>query len=105
MLTPAIRAIRPLPLTLLVTGIRADHQHVAVPADHAALFTHRLDAGTDLHSSLLGRCRVGQPWARAGAYPRPGKRELYHPEPTVRAGWRDVRTRGPLAVIATVCSQ
>src|SRR5919112_2255648 len=49
MLTPAMRAMRPLPLSLLVTGVLADHEHPPVAADDLALFAHRLDRGSYLH--------------------------------------------------------
>src|SRR5215210_4632868 len=49
MLTPAIRAMRPLPLPLLVTGVLADHEHPPVAADDLALLAHRLDRGSYLH--------------------------------------------------------
>src|SRR5829696_1329051 len=54
MLTPEIRAKLFLPLTLLVTRVRADHQHAAVPADDLALLTHRLDRRSYLHGPF--RC-------------------------------------------------
>src|SRR4051794_12162984 len=50
-LTPAIRAIPPLPLPLLVTGVAADHHHGAAAPDRPALLAHRLDARPDLHDS------------------------------------------------------
>src|SRR5690348_12329238 len=59
MLTPAIRAIDrflSLSLSLLVSGVRADDQHVAVPADDAALLTHRTDARTNFHRRLPRAC-------------------------------------------------
>src|SRR3712207_2439720 len=49
MLTPAIRAMRPLPLPLLVTGVLADDEHPPVAADDLALLAHRLDRGSYLH--------------------------------------------------------
>src|SRR3712207_3821451 len=49
MLTPAMRAMRPLPLPLLVTGVLADHEHPPVAADDLALLAHRLDRGSYLH--------------------------------------------------------
>src|ERR671931_1766481 len=63
MLTPAMRAMV-LSLSLLVARVRADDQHVPVPADHTALLTHGTDAGSDLHE-VPPR---GRGWARrAGA--------------------------------------
>src|SRR5262245_1121324 len=50
--TPAIRANSSpslLALPLLVPRVRADDQHGAVPLDHAAAVTHRLDGWTYLH--------------------------------------------------------
>jgi hypothetical protein len=49
MLTPAIRAIFLLALTLLVTRIRADHEHPPVAADDLALLAHRFDRRSYLH--------------------------------------------------------
>src|SRR3954471_4549019 len=51
MLTPAIRAIGALALPLLVSRIRADHEHRTVAADDLALFAHRLYGSSDLHRS------------------------------------------------------
>ena len=42
---------------------------------------------------------------RKPKHPHAGKRELYHPAAAWAAGSRRVSTRGPFAVIATVCSQ
>src|SRR5262245_4048839 len=52
-LTPAIRAMRLLPLPLLVPGVGADHDRAAVPLDDAAALAHGLDGWTDLHRSSL----------------------------------------------------
>src|ERR1700689_5206697 len=49
MLTPEIRAIR-LPLSLLVSWIRADNEHPPIPADDLALLAHRLDRGSYFHA-------------------------------------------------------
>src|SRR4051794_14741475 len=49
MLPPAIRAMPPLPLPLLVTGVLADHEHPSVATDDLALLAHRLDRGSYLH--------------------------------------------------------
>src|SRR6185369_14392131 len=38
-----------LSLPLLVSGVGANDQHVAVPADDPALLTHRLHAWSNLH--------------------------------------------------------
>jgi hypothetical protein len=51
MLMPAMRAM-PLPLPLLVAGVRADHQDRAMAADDLALLAHRLDRRSDLHCFL-----------------------------------------------------
>src|ERR687883_121291 len=47
MLTPAILATLSLPL--LVSRVRADHQHAPVAADDLALLAHRLDRRSYLH--------------------------------------------------------
>src|SRR3954452_1858465 len=49
MLIPAIRAISRSPLTLLVTGVLADHEDRTVAADDLALLAHRLDRRSYLH--------------------------------------------------------
>src|SRR5829696_2891513 len=49
MLTPAMRAM-PLPLSLLVTRVLADHENRAVAADDLALLAHGLDRRSDLHA-------------------------------------------------------
>src|SRR5262245_7999744 len=68
--TPAIRANSSpslLALPLLVPRVRADDQHLAVPLDHAAAVTHRLDGRTYLHerSDFMRRPR------RSADEPRP----------------------------------
>lgn len=53
-----------LPLALLVTRVVADDHDNGVPPDHLALIADRLDAGLDLHCSLLGLRPCGHvPWA------------------------------------------
>src|SRR4051794_26130099 len=47
MSTPLMRAISALPL--LVARVHADDLHTPVAADHLALLTDSLDAGTNLH--------------------------------------------------------
>jgi hypothetical protein len=42
-----------LALTLLVTGIFANHHDIAVATNHLALVTHWLDAGAYLHDFFL----------------------------------------------------
>src|SRR5215211_6349436 len=49
MLTPAIRAIFLLALTLLVTRVLTDHEDPPVTADDLALLAHRLDRRSYLH--------------------------------------------------------
>src|SRR3954464_11815326 len=74
-LTPAMRAIRYLALTLLVAGVLADDEHRAVATDDLALLAHRLDRRSYLH----------------GPFPRvwPGD-ALWLPrkQPLLRHGWR-----------------
>src|SRR5688572_13835560 len=57
MLMPAMRAMD-LALSLLVTRVRADHQHGAVPADDLALLAHRPDRRSYLHG-VLSRGNLG----------------------------------------------
>jgi hypothetical protein len=61
MSTPAMRAMgagacSSLALALLVPGVGADDLDAPVAADHLALLTHLLDAGTDLHRALSFTC-------------------------------------------------
>src|SRR3954447_7801436 len=49
MLMPEMRAMRALPLPLLVAGIRADDQHAPVAADDLALLAHRVFRRSYLH--------------------------------------------------------
>src|SRR5215203_4081362 len=51
-----------LPLTLLVTRVRADHQHAAVPADDLALLAHRLDRRSYLHGPFRFLGSAGWLW-------------------------------------------
>src|SRR3954452_8908411 len=60
MLTPAIRAIFLLALSLLVTGVRADHEDPAVTPDDLALLTHRLDRRSYLHDPFRSWCLMIQ---------------------------------------------
>jgi hypothetical protein len=46
-----------LPLTLLVTWIGADDQHLSMAADDLALLAHRLDRRSYLHEPLLADVR------------------------------------------------
>ena len=49
-----------LTLTLLMTGVLADHEHLAMASNDFALVAHFLDRRTDLHFRLLRMC--GFPW-------------------------------------------
>src|SRR5438132_415564 len=53
MSTPLIRAMWWLPLPLLVSRVLADDLNTPVAADHLALLTHLLDAGTYFHFGVL----------------------------------------------------
>src|SRR4051812_8710758 len=70
MLTPAIRAIAPLPLPLLVSGVLADHEDPAVAADDLALFAHRLHRRSYLHGPFRLMIQTGWLW-RPGRPPLP----------------------------------
>src|SRR5919199_1634420 len=61
MFTPAIRAIR-LPLSLLVSRIRADDENPPVAADDLALLAHRLDRRSYLHGPFRLMIRTGRLW-------------------------------------------
>src|SRR5687767_6371965 len=120
MLIPAIRAM-PLPLTLLVALVLADHEDPAVPPDDLALLTHRLDRRTYLHDpfrrafrTALGRALAGgktdETNARRAAWlPAARRMNIAAPIQAAAAGTRTschgVRIRGPSAVIATVNSK
>src|SRR5690348_17891947 len=81
MLIPAMRAMRPpLPLSLLVPGVLADHEHPPVAADDLALFTHRLDRRSYLHDPFRLMIQTGWLW-------RPGRPPLPDPpDETFRTG-------------------
>src|SRR3954466_7327825 len=71
MLIPAMRAIpTSLPLSLLVPGVLADHEHPPVAADDLALFTHRLDRRSYLHDPFRLIIQTGWLW-RPGRPPLP----------------------------------
>src|SRR3954449_10015111 len=70
MLTPAIRAMRSLPLPLLVSRVLADHEHAAVAADDLALFAHRLHRRSYLHDPFRLMIQTGWLW-RPGRPPLP----------------------------------
>src|ERR671924_1344611 len=94
-LTPAIRAKSPSPLSLslLVPWIGADDQHLAVPLDHAAAVTHRLDGRSNFHLRTLRQPR------QSSATPRRSiVADAAQESPSVS-------TSGPLSVTATVCSK
>src|ERR1700712_2232299 len=101
MLMPEIRAIE-LPLTLLVTRIRADDQNRAVAADDLALFAHRLHRRSYLHGPLLADSRKRAQDTKVPPQARPSRvAKLIQPP----ASCHGVRTRGPAAVTAIVNSK
>src|SRR5919109_3051425 len=93
-LTPAIRAnFSLLALSLLVPRVAADDQHLAVPLDHAAAVTHRLDGRSNFHLRTLRQPR------QSSATPRRSiVADAAQESPSVS-------TSGPLSVTATVCSK
>src|SRR3954466_12004005 len=84
-LTPAIRAIRYLALTLLVAGVLADDEDRAVTADDLALLAHRLDRRSYLHGPFP---RV---WPGDALWP-PLRRPLRHHGWRARRGVAHART-------------
>src|SRR5918999_1506578 len=62
MLTPAMRAIVPLTLTLLVPWVLADHEHAPVATDDLALLAHRLDRRSYLHGPFRLMIQTGGRW-------------------------------------------
>src|SRR3712207_3174045 len=88
MLTPAIRAMPPLPLPLLVTGVLADHEHPTVPADDLALLAHRLDRRSYLHVPFRLASRMEALADRPPPLPSFGDLER-----TPRLGWAKTRLR------------
>src|SRR5690242_3591153 len=106
MLMPAMRAME-LPLTLLVTGVGADHEHGAVPADDLALLAHRPDRRSYLHGSfqkgeILGSARRLTPRKARPPMVAAGRDGL----PCAQASsFQGVSTRGPSAVTAMVNSK
>src|SRR3954469_18092933 len=88
MLTPAIRAMPPLPLPLLVTGVLADHEHPPVAADDLALLAHRLDRGSYLHVPFRLASRK-----EALAEPSAAAAILRRLDRTPRLGWPKARLR------------
>src|SRR6059058_6361364 len=95
MLIPAMRAISALPLTLLVPGVLADHEHPPVAADDLALFTHRLDRRSYLHDPFRLMIQTGWLWRPSGRrYHAPGavtRRSLPAPSATAQ----DSKATGP----------
>src|SRR4051795_10611320 len=80
MFIPAMRAMRlPLPLSLLVPGGLADHEHPTVAADDLALFTHRLHRRSYLHDPFRLMIQTGWLW-RPGRPPLPCPRSGSHAE-------------------------
>src|SRR5215207_10799251 len=79
MLIPAMRAMTALPLTLLVPGVLADHEHPTVAADDLALFTHRLHRRSYLHDPFRLMIQTGWLW-RPGRPPLPCPRSGSHAE-------------------------
>ena len=59
----SLRLVRASALALLVARVFADDDDPPVPADHLALLTHRLDAGSNLH--------VARPSSRSGGPSQP----------------------------------
>src|SRR4051794_32405881 len=72
MLMPEMRAIG-LPLPLLVTGVRADHQNGAVAPDDLALLAHRLDRRSYLHGTFRREREKRGADAQGPARARPSK--------------------------------
>src|SRR5688500_1489203 len=80
MLIPAMRAMTALPLTLLVPGVLADHEHPTVAADDLALFTHRLHRRSYLHDPFRLMIQTGWLW-RPGRPPLPCPRSGHTQKP------------------------
>src|SRR5881397_2915547 len=76
-LIPEIRAMRALPLPLLVTGVLADDQHRAVAADDLALLAHRLDRRSYLHDPFRVGVQRQRLWL-PGRLPLPKTRVRAH---------------------------
>src|ERR1700729_3063023 len=80
MLTPEIRAM-PLALPLLVTGIRADHEHPPVTTDDFALLAHRLDRRSYFHARFALVVGTFKWYLRRGSGDRSGRRYLVEEHP------------------------
>jgi hypothetical protein len=65
MFTPAILA-NELTLSLLVPGVRADHEHRAAAADHLAFLAHRFYGRSDLHRPRIRIEKGGPPPQESG---------------------------------------
>src|SRR5579875_575369 len=63
---PAMRAISPSPLTLLVALVLADHQHHTVAADDLAFLAHRLDRRSYLHDPFQRLVPATRLWLPPG---------------------------------------
>src|SRR5689334_24400199 len=83
MLTPEIRAIASA-LSLLVTRVRADHEHPAVAADDLALFAHRFDRGSYFHARSLNSSEFSE-------FLRPGSGDRFR-SPLPRQGAHSTQT-------------
>src|SRR3712207_1240109 len=84
MLTPAIRAMADLPLTLLVSRVLADHEHPSVATDDLALLAHRLYRRSYLHGPFRLMIQTGWLW-RPERLPLPvprTKRSRSHTKPS-----------------------
>src|SRR3954449_7881303 len=75
MLTPAIRAKVCLPLSLLVSRVRADHQHAPVAADDLALLAHRLHRRSYLHVPFRLKILTEWLWRPCGRRYHPPERK------------------------------
>src|SRR4051812_5349981 len=69
-----------LPLTLLMPGVLADHEHPPVAADDLALFTHRLHRRSYLHDPFRLMIQTGWLW-RPGRPPLPCPRSGHTQKP------------------------
>src|SRR3954451_22558555 len=126
MLTPAMRAMTALPLTLLVSGVLADHEHPAVAADDLALLAHRLHRRSYLHGPFRlmiqtrwlwwpgrsplpiprtdGKSRRAQP--PRGARARPSRIAKGHGAPTRWPTPQDISSAGRVCQrCETVCAR
>src|SRR5215212_6178354 len=107
MLTPAMRANSSLRLALplLVTRVRADHEHDAAPPDHPATLTHRLHGRSYLHRPFSGSylsAAYGEgpnrSSSRAAGANRPSGRPGNIATKGLQSSCQGVRMRGPSSV-------